>query len=126
MNPKKLSVSNNTAILKARFQNFPNSKDRNVFEMHYLCIFWHFAFQFLNKIVSLDAMQNCVYLYLAQLLLQFFLACVAALFLASASKLSRTRGADARTGDLKSRRIDSVSAKISYFQGLFQLFVSII
>ena len=56
-------------------------------------------------------MQNCVSEYLVPVLLHRidnFLAYVAALIVACVSKMSRTRGADKRTGDSKSpgRRID--------------------
>ena len=61
-------------------------------------------------------MQNCVYLYLVPLLLHRIdnlSADRVALCVASDSKLSRTRSADASTGDSKSlgRRIESAIAK---------------
>ena len=61
-------------------------------------------------------MQNLC-LYLAPLLLlniDNFLAYVAALFMASISKLSRACGADARTGDSKSPVRSFESATVDY------------
>ena len=73
--------------------------------------------------------EKFVYFYLVPFLLSSignFFAYLAALFVASVSKLSRARGTDARTGTLSILVVGSNPPKHNInFQGLFSLFLFI-
>ena len=111
-----------------RQYNITNSISR-IFQLKISCkIFWllvHFQLVWIPSVCYIQNyyMLGCVYLYFMPLFLHRLgnlLAYVAALFVASLSKLSTARGTDARTGDTKSLgdRIESAIGKIFSFSRL--------
>ena len=127
MNRKNLFVANNQNSISEIFQlNISRSFLKWIFYA-----IWFYAFQ-----ASVDAFSfsysKLVHANLSVGIVALLLHCignllayVAALFMASVTKLSRAHGSDARTGDFKSRgcRIECAAAKNINFQGLFLLFL---
>ena len=125
MKQKKLFVSSNSTIIKTRFQKISNSR---YFAIFLKCIiysefgfilynFLHAKFVWMLSFVKFQ-LQNCVFLYLLSFLLHRignFSAYLAALFVASVSKLSRARSADARVETLNLGILASFPPQQSFF-----------